>query len=75
MNYQEIDEDILTLTGTKEWKTLVSLLEAENAAATQNQLEAMDWDMVNYQKGYREALLFVFNVRETTKTLIEQADA
>ena len=75
MNYQEIDEDILTLTGTKEWKTLVSLLEAENAAATQNQLEAMDCDMVNYQKGYREALLFVFNVRETTKTLIEQADA
>jgi len=75
MNYQEIDEDILTLTGTKEWKTLVSLLEAENAAATQNQLEAKDWDMVNYQKGYREALLFVFNVRETTKTLIEQADA
>ena len=75
MDYQELDEDILALTGTKEWKTFVSVLEAENAATVQNQLDAKDWDATNYCKGYRAALLWVFNIRQTTKTLIEQADA
>jgi len=73
--YQELDEAILGLTGSQQWKALVTVLEAENAASIQNQLEAKSWDEVNYQMGYREALRFVYQVREHTKALMESQDA
>lgn len=76
MTNEELDEAILTLTGTKEWQDyFVRLLEAENAAALQNELDAPDWGEVKYQRGYRAALNFVYNIREMTKQLIENTDA
>ena len=70
-DFQKLDEDILGLTGTPEWATLLQVLEAENAAAVQNQLDAPDWGEFKFQQGYRQALLFVFNLREYTKQLAE----
>lgn len=76
MTNEELDEAILTLTGRKEWTEYFhKLLEAENAAAVQNELDAPNWDEVMYQRGYRAALGFVANIREVTKALIEQLDA
>lgn len=75
-DYQKLDEDILGLTGSKEWKgSFMKILEAEAAASLQNQLEAHDWDDVNYQRGYRKALEFVANIRDVTQTLMAQNDA
>lgn len=74
-NHQKLDEDILGLTGSEEWQTFLIVLEAEGNAAVSNQLEAETWDLVNYQRGYIAALRFVANIRETTKILIEQAEA
>jgi len=72
-DFQKLDEDILALTGKPEWATLLSVLEAENNAALQNQLDAPDWGEVKKWEGYRSALQFVYNLREYTKTLVEQA--
>lgn len=69
--FQELDEAILGLTGEPEWKALVQVLGAENAAAMQNQLDASDWGEFKFQQGYRQALFFVFNLREHTKQLAE----
>lgn len=74
MSYQDYDEAVLTLTGTPEWKTLMELLNAENAAATQNQLEASKWEDVRFYQGYRAALEYVYSIREVTKILVEQQD-
>jgi len=74
--YQKIDEDILGLTGSAEWRdSFMKVLEAEAAASLQNQLEASDWDTVQFQRGYRQALEFVANIRNVTKTLMESVDA
>lgn len=76
LDHQKLNEDILSLTGSAEWKgSFMTLLEAEAAATLQNQLEAQSWDIVNYCRGYRAALEFVANAREVTKMLMEQADA
>jgi hypothetical protein len=76
MDHQKLDEDILGLTGSPAWtESLMKLLEAEAAASLQNQLEATSWDAVVYFRGYRAALEFVANIRETTKMLMEQSDA
>ena len=70
--YQQLDEDILAITGMPEWKSVMTLLEAEHAAATQNQLDAATWETTAYQKGYRAGLSFIANLREYTKALIQQ---
>jgi len=69
--YQKLDEDILALTGKPEWATLLRVLDAEHSAAMQNQLDASDWGEFKKHQGYREALFFVFNLREYTKQLAE----
>ena len=73
--FEELDEAILSLTGTPEWQALIQVLEAENSVALQNQLDAPDWSEFKFQQGYRQALFFVFNLREHTKQLVESKDA
>lgn len=72
--YQKLDEDILTITGMPEWKSIMTLLEAEGSAALQNELDAPDWGSVKYQRGYRAGLGFITRLRELTKVLIAQAE-
>lgn len=75
-DYQKLDEDIMSLTGSPEWQdSFMKILQAEAAAALQNQLEAHDWDEVMFQRGYHKALEFVANIRAVTQVLIEQAEA
>lgn len=74
-NFQELDEAILTLTGSPEWKAFVHVLGAENYNATQNQLDASDWGEFKFQQGYRQGLFFAFNLREYTKRLVENDNA
>ena len=73
--YEKLDEAVLSLTGTPEWEALIQVIGTENAAAMRNQLDAPDWGEFKFQQGYREALFFVFNLREHTKQLVESKDA
>ena len=71
-DYEKMAEDILSMTGSDEFKnSFMQMLEAEAAAALQNQLDADDWDKVQFQRGYRAALEFVANIREITKVMLE----
>lgn len=72
--YQKLDEDILTITGLPEWKSVLTLLEAEANATLQNQIDARDWGEFKEQKGYRAGLSFITRLREVTKILIEAQD-
>lgn len=71
-NYEKMAEDIISLTGSNEFTgSFMQMLEAEAAAALQNQLDADDWETVQFQRGYRAALEFVANIREITKVMLE----
>ena len=72
--YQKLDEDVLSITGSPEWESVIQLLEAEANAALQNQIDAKDWGEFKEQRGYRAGLSFVARLREITKTLIEAYD-
>lgn len=72
--YQELDEAILTITTGDNWQKFLTILNAEAGAAMQTEMEAETMEDIKYQRGYRAALLFVANIREVTKTLIQQAE-
>jgi hypothetical protein len=72
---QRLDEAVLGVTSGDDWQGFLTVMNAEFTAATQNELDAEDMETIKYWRGYRAALSFVANMRETTKALMEQANA
>lgn len=67
--------DMLSLTGTPEWETLMLELKKEIYQAQANLLQnAQTWDAVVFQKGWCSALAYIINTRETTKATLDQAE-
>ncbi len=68
---QKNHDDIMTLTGTSEWKVVIAEAEKLVYQIQSDALEAADWDMVCENRGFCRGLAFFINLRENTKKMVE----
>lgn len=74
MNEQDKEylDQLLSLTGTSEWKALCEELGKEIYQHQSNLLEnAQNWDQVVFTKGWCAALAYIINTRDLTKQVLE----
>jgi len=60
-------EDMISLTGYREWSELVKDLESQIYHTQANSLEAKSWDEVNEARGFARGLAYIVNLRDTIK--------
>jgi hypothetical protein len=75
VDYQKLDEAVLAITGGPNWDEFLTIMDAEANAAIENEMQAETMEEIKYWRGYRQGLVFVANMRQVTKTLIEQSNA
>jgi len=69
---QQLDEAILTLTGSINWPILQQALDNEIYQCQAMSLDAKSWEDVCALRGYAKALAYVRNLREMTIKAKEQ---
>jgi uncharacterized protein YbcC (UPF0753/DUF2309 family) len=67
-------EEIMTLTGTPEFATLVEELERMVYNLQANAFDATSWEQVQEDKGFAKGLAYIINLRENTKLEKKHAD-
>ena len=69
-------EQMMTLTGTPEWKVLVTELERMIYQSQANAFEAESWEKLQVEKGFSKGLMFIVSLRELLRKTreIENAD-
>ena len=75
LTQEQLDDAVLTLSGTPEWAIVMQGLQADIYHMQASVFDAPDWDTVNKLRGFAEGLAYVINLRNTVTGLKEIEEA